>query len=135
MGAPTDPIADMLTCVRNALKARHPKVDVPNSRLKAEIARVLKDEGYIAAFKVIQEKGEPGKILRVYLKYAENHVSPVTGLRRISKPGRRVYRAARELKPVYGGMGISIVTTSQGIMTGKQARKKGVSGEVLCEVW
>lgn len=125
----------MLTSIRNALKARHPKVDLPASKVKAEIARVLKDEGYIAAFKVIQEKDAVGKVLRVYLKYAENNISPVTGLRRISKPGRRVYRRAKELKRVCGGMGISIITTSRGIMTGREARKKGVSGEILCEVW
>ncbi len=135
MGVSTDPIADMLTMIRNSLKARQPKVDMPSSKLKAEIARVLKEEGFIAAHKVIQEKDQPGKVLRVYLKYGENHVSPVTGLRRISKPGRRVYRRSRELKPVYGGMGISILTTSKGVMTGRAARKQGVSGEILCEVW
>ncbi len=135
MGAPTDPIADMLTCIRNAIKAQHPKVDMPASRVKSDVAGVLKDEGFIAAYKVIDEKERKGKTLRVYLKYAKNKQSPVTGLRRISKPGRRVYQQAKELKPIYGGLGISIVTTSQGIMTGRAARKKGVGGEVLCEVW
>ena len=135
MGAPTDPIADMLTCIRNAIKAQHPKVDMPASRVKADVARVLKDEGYVSAFKVIDEKDRTGKTLRVYLKYAANKQSPVTGLRRVSTPGRRVYRNARELKRVYGGLGISIVTTSSGIMTGRAARKKGIGGEILCEVW
>lgn len=135
MGVTTDPLSDMLTGIRNALKAHHPKVDMPASRVKSDVAGVLKDEGFIAAYKVIDEKERKGKTLRVYLKYAKNKQSPVTGLRRISKPGRRVYRPAKELKRVYGGLGISIVTTSQGIMTGRAARKKGIGGEVLCEVW
>lgn len=135
MGVTTDPLADMLTGIRNALKAQHPKVDLPASRVKAEVARVLKEEGFISAFKVIDEKARKGKTLRVYLKYAKSKQSPITGLKKVSKSGRRIYRGSKELKLVYGGLGISIVTTSQGIMTGRSARKKGIGGEVICEVW
>jgi len=133
MSVPTDPIADMLTAIRNALRARQAKVDVPASRLKSEIARVLKEEGFLAAYKNIEEGGK--KILRVYLKYGPNKQSVISGLKRISKPGRRVYRPKAELKPVMGGLGISIVTTPQGLMTGRQARRRGVGGEILCEIW
>lgn len=133
MGAPTDPIADMLTCIRNALQARHPKVDVPASKIKEEVARVLKEEGFVAAYKAIEENKR--KVLRVYLKYGPNKESVITGLKRISKPGRRVYRGRTELKAVYGGLGISIVTTPQGVMTSRQARRQSVGGEVICEVW
>jgi len=133
MGASTDPIADMLTSVRNALRARHPKVDIPASRIKGEIARVLKEEGFLAAFKVIEENKR--KVLRLYLKYGPNKQSVISGLRRVSKPGRRVYRARAEIKPVVGGLGINVVTTPQGIMSGRQARRQGVGGEILCEVW
>jgi len=133
MGASTDPIADMLTAVRNALQARHPKVDVPASRIKGEIARVLKEEGFLAAFKVIEENKR--KTLRLYLKYGAGKTSVISGLRRISKPGRRVYRGRTDIKPVVGGLGINILTTPQGIMSGRQARKQGVGGEILCEVW
>lgn len=133
MGAPTDPIADMLTSLRNAVRVRHPKVDVPASRIKAEIARVLKEEGFIAAYKVMDEKRR--KVLRLYLKYAPNKQSVITGVRRMSTPGRRRYLGNRELRPVLGGLGISILTTPKGIMTGRAARRSGVGGEVLCEVW
>ncbi|MFQ5925872.1 MAG: 30S ribosomal protein S8 [Terriglobia bacterium] len=133
MGAATDPIADMLTCLRNALRVRHPKVDVPASKLKAEIARVLKEEGFIAAYKVMEENKR--KILRLYLKYTPEKQSVITGVRRISTPGRRRYLGKSELRPVYGGLGISILTTPKGIMSGRAARRAGVGGEVLCEVW
>ncbi len=133
MGAATDPIADLLTSIRNALQARHPKVDVPASKMKAEIARVLKEEGFVAAYKVMEEKNR--KVLRVYLKYGPERESVITGLRRVSKPGRRSYAGRREIKAIYGGLGISILTTPQGVMTGRQARRQGVGGEVLCEVW
>nr|AKQ01678.1 30S ribosomal protein S8, small subunit ribosomal protein S8 [uncultured Acidobacteria bacterium Rifle_16ft_4_minimus_23617] len=133
MGAPTDPIADMLTAIRNALQVRHPKVDVPASRIKSEIARVLKEEGFVAAYKVIEENNK--KILRLYLKYGPQKQGVITGLRRLSTPGRRAYRRRKEIKAVYGGLGISILTTPQGIMTGRQARRQGVGGEILCEVW
>ena len=133
MGAPTDPIADMLTMIRNALRARHPKVDMPSSRIKVEIARVLKEEGFLSAYKVIEEKKR--KNLRLYLKYDGQKQSVITQLRRISRPGRRVYRGQAELKPVLADLGISIVSTPQGIMTGRAARRTGLGGEVLCEVW
>ena len=133
MGASTDPIADMLTSIRNALRARHPKVDVPASRVKGEIARVLKEEGFLAAYKVIEENNR--KVLRLYLKYGPNKQSVITGLRRVSKPGRRVYRGRTEIKLVVGGMGVNVMTTPQGIMSGRQARRQGVGGEILCEVW
>jgi len=133
MGAPTDPLADMLTCIRNALQARHAKVDVPASRLKAEVARILKEEGFLAAYKLIEENKR--KVLRLYLKYGPDKQSVISGLRRISTPGRRVYRGRREIKPVIGGLGISILTTPRGLKTGRSARKDGVGGEVICEVW
>lgn len=134
MGAPTDPIADMLTVIRNALGARQAKVDLPASKLKGEIARVLKEEGFVAAYKVIEENKKK-KMLRVYLKYGPNKQSVISGLRRVSRPGRRVYRQRAAIKPVVGGLGINILTTPRGIMTGRQARRQGVGGEVLCEVW
>ena len=133
MGVPTDPIADMLTCLRNAVRVRHPKMDVPASRIKTEIARVLKEEGFISAYKIIEENRR--KVLRLYLKYAPDKQSVITGLRRISTPGRRRYLRKSELRPVYGGLGISILTTPKGIMTGRAARRTGVGGEVLCDVW
>jgi len=133
MGASTDPIADMLTSVRNALRARHPKVDIPASRVKGEIARVLKEEGFLAAYKVMEENKR--KVLRLYLKYGPNKQSVISGLRRISKPGRRVYRGRTEIKPVVGGLGVNIITTPRGIMSGRQARRQSVGGEILCEVW
>ncbi|MEE8200268.1 MAG: 30S ribosomal protein S8 [Candidatus Acidoferrales bacterium] len=133
MGTSTDPIADMLTSIRNALRARHPKVDVPASRVKTELARVMKEEGFLAAYKVIEENKK--KSLRLYLKYGPEKQSVINGLRRISKPGRRVYRGKAEIRPVMGGMGISVLTTPKGILSGRQARRQGVGGEVVCEVW
>jgi len=133
MGVSTDPIADMLTSIRNALQARQAKVDVPTSKIKGEIARVLKEEGFVAAYKQMEEGGR--KVLRVYLKYGPNKESVISVIKRVSKPGRRVYRPKTEMKPVLGGLGISIVTTPQGIMTSRQARRQGVGGEVVCEVW
>ncbi len=133
MGAPTDPIADMLTCIRNAVHARHPKVDLPAAKLKIEVARVLKEEGYIAAFKVIEEKKK--KVLRLYLRYTPDKQSVISGLRRVSRPGRRRYVTKSAIRPVFGGLGISILSTSKGIMTGRVARRTGLGGEVLCEVW
>jgi len=128
----TDTIADMLTRIRNALRARHPKVDVPASRLKTEIARVLKEEGYILNYKVAEEG--PRKTIKIYLKYQENNQPVITRLARVSRPGCRVYVGREEIKPVLGGMGISILTTPKGVMTGRQARREGVGGEVLCQV-
>ena len=129
----SDPIADMLTRVRNALSARHPKVDVPASRLKAEIARILKEEGYIANYKPTEENGQ--KVLRVYLKYGPNNEAVIRDLQRVSRPGCRVYLGRDEIRRVQGGLGISIMTTPKGVMTGRQARREGVGGEILCEVW
>lgn len=129
----TDPIADFLTRIRNGARAGHPRVDVPSSRLKVAIAGILKEEGYIANFKVADDKGK--KILRVFLRYAQDRRSVITGLRRISKPGARRYVGKAGIRPVVGGMGISILSTPRGLMTGHTARKEGVGGELLCEVW
>ncbi len=128
----TDTIADMLTRIRNALRARHPKVDVPASRLKTEIVRVLKEEGYILNYKVAEEGAR--KTIKIYLKYQENNQPVITRLVRVSRPGCRVYVGREQIKPVLGGMGISILTTPKGVMTGRQARREGVGGEVLCQV-
>jgi small subunit ribosomal protein S8 len=129
----TDPIADMLTRVRNAGKAKFNSVDIPGSKIKIEMARVMKDEGYIRNYKFIKD-GKQG-ILRVYLKYADNQAHVIQELTRISKPSRRVYIGADEIKAVYNGMGISILSTSKGIMTDKQARKANVGGEVICNIF
>jgi small subunit ribosomal protein S8 len=131
--AVSDPIADMLTRIRNGAKARFNSVDVPGSKLKTEIARILKDEGFIKNYKFLKD-GKQG-ILRIYLKYGQGQSEVVYGLKRISKPGRRVYVKSDEIKPVYNGMGISILSTSRGIMTDKKARKENVGGEILCNVW
>jgi small subunit ribosomal protein S8 len=128
----TDPVADFLARIRNALIARHPKLDVPASKLKAEIARILKEEGYIANFKTVEEEGHT--MLRVYLKYGPNNEAAIARLRRISRPGCRVYVRRGEIPRVLGGLGISILTTPRGVMTGRQAKREGVGGEVLCEV-
>lgn len=127
----TDVIADMLTRIRNALRARQPKVDVPASRLKTEIARVLKEEGYILNYKVAEEGAR--KTIKIYLKY-HNGRPVITELKRVSRPGCRIYVGRDEIKPVLGGMGISILSTPKGVMTGKQARREGVGGELLCVV-
>ncbi len=132
MAAISDPIADMLTRIRNGLRARHPRVDMPSSKLRVEIARILKDEGYITNFKMTEEGKK--KVLRVFLRYTPEGASVITSLERVSKPGRRVYVGAREIPRVMGGMGINILTTPQGLMTGKAARKAGVGGEVLCQI-
>jgi len=129
----TDPVADFLTRIRNSIRARHQKLDVPASKLKAEIARILKDEGYIANFKATEENGQ--KILRVYLKYGTNNEAAIRDLQRVSRPGCRVYVGRDEIRRVQGGLGISILTTPKGVMTGRQARRENVGGEVLCEVW
>lgn len=129
----TDPIADMLTRIRNAIRTKHTKVDVPSSKLKIEIARVLKEEGYIASYKVSEEDGK--KNLRIYLKYGSGKQSAISGLRRVSRPGCRVYLGRQEIRPVWGGLGVNILTTPRGVMTGRGARRAGVGGEVLCEVW
>jgi small subunit ribosomal protein S8 len=130
----TDPISDLLTRIRNAAKARHARVDVPTSKLKVELARILKEEGYISTYKLIEEN-KTRKTLRLFLKYTPDKRSVITDLRRISKPGSRRYLGASAIRPVVGGMGISILTTPKGVMTGRSARKARLGGEVLCEVW
>jgi small subunit ribosomal protein S8 len=129
----TDPVADFLTRIRNSIRARHQKLDVPASKLKAEIARILKDEGYIANYKATEENGQ--KVIRVYLKYGTNNEAAIRDLQRVSRPGCRVYVGRDEIRRVQGGLGISIMTTPKGVMTGRQARRDGVGGEILCEVW
>ena len=137
----TDPIADMLTRLRNAVSAKHTRVDMPASRLKAEIARILQDEGYIQGFKLLEE-GAPGmksqgpeKMLRMFLKYGPHGERLITGIERISRPGRRVYFGRDDVPEVLAGLGTSILTTSRGVMTGRAAVKAGVGGEVLCNIW
>ena len=129
----TDPIADMLTRIRNAIRSRHQRVGIPSSRLKAEIAKTLKEEGYLSSYRVVEEKRK--KTLRIGLRYAAGQEPAISHLGRISRPGRRVYVSNSEIRPVLGGLGHSILTTPQGVMTGKRARKAGVGGEVLFEVW
>ncbi|ACM60825.1 small subunit ribosomal protein S8 [Caldicellulosiruptor bescii] len=128
-----DPIADMLTRIRNANNARHEIVDIPASKMKKAIAQILLEEGFIKDYEIIDD-GKNG-IIRIRLKYGPNKERAITGLKRISKPGRRVYAGKDELPRVLGGLGIAIISTSKGIMTDKKARKEGVGGEVLCYVW
>ena len=129
----TDPVAHFLAGRSNAISARHQKVDVPLSKLKVEMARILKEEGYIANYKATDEEGR--KLLRVYLKYDGSNSSPISQLKRVSRPGCRVYVGHGEIPRVLGGLGINILTTPKGVMTGRQARKEGVGGEVLCEIY
>jgi small subunit ribosomal protein S8 len=130
----TDPLADLLTRVRNANKAKHEKVDVPASNLKGNVIRILKDEGYIKNFKLIKD-GKQG-ILRIYLKFeGETKKQVISGLRTLSKPGRRRYVGADEIPSVLRGLGLTILSTSKGVMTDKEARKQKVGGELLCSVW
>ena len=129
----TDPIADFLTRIRNGSRARHSRVDMPSSKLKIEIARILKDEGYVTNYKVVEEKGK--KTLRVFLRYTPERHSVITDLKRVSRPGSRRYVGKFGIRQVVGGMGIAIVSTPRGLMTGQAARKEGVGGELLCEVW
>jgi small subunit ribosomal protein S8 len=130
----TDPIADMLTRIRNGARAKHPRVDMPSSKLKVEVARILKDEGYLTNFKVVEET-KTKKTLRVFLRYTPERRSVITDLRRVSRPGSRRYVGKTDIRAVVGGLGISIVSTPRGVMTGQSARKEGVGGELLCEVW
>ncbi|MGH9682251.1 MAG: 30S ribosomal protein S8 [Candidatus Acidiferrales bacterium] len=130
----TDPIADLLTRIRNASRAKHPRVDLPSSKLKVEVARILKDEGYVANYKVVEEqKGK--KTLRVFLRYTPDRRSVITDLKRVSRPGSRRYVGKTDIRQVVGGMGICIISTPRGLMTGQAARKHGVGGELMCEVW
>jgi len=129
----TDPIADMLTRIRNAVRARHPRVDLPSSKMKIELARILKEEGYVSTYKVVEENKR--KVLRVFFRYTSDKRSVITNLKRISRPGCRRYVGKDGIRPVVGGMGVAILSTPRGIMTGQTARKEGVGGEFLCEVW
>jgi small subunit ribosomal protein S8 len=129
----TDPVADMLTRIRNAAKARFNSVDIPGSKMKIDIARILKDEGYIRNYKFIKD-GKQG-ILRVYLKYGSGQESVIFGLSRISRPSRRVYVKGKDIKPVFNGLGTAILSTSKGVMTDRKARAENIGGEVLCNIW
>ena len=136
----TDPISDMLARIRNAVTAKHSRVDIPASKLKVEIARILQDEGYIQGFSLVEEPSQkpgrqPRQVVRLFLKYGPRGERVISGIERISRPGRRVYLVVQEVPPVLGGLGTSILTTSRGVMTGRAARKAGVGGEVLCNVW
>jgi small subunit ribosomal protein S8 len=132
----TDPIADFLTRIRNGIQAAHETVEIPSSRLKAECARILREQGYIASYEVEAPNAEhAGEILRVQLKYTSDRRSAISGLRRASRPGRRVYASADRIPKVQGGLGTAIMSTSSGVMTGHQARQSGVGGEVVAEVW
>ena len=129
----TDPIADMLTRIRNASMVYHESVDVPASNLKKELARILKQEGFIRDYRIIDD-GKQG-VVRLYLKYGPNKQRVIAGLKRISKPGRRVYARRDQIPRVLGGLGIAVLSTSKGVMTDKEARRQGVGGEVICYVW
>lgn len=129
----TDPIGDMLIRIKNALRARHKSVIVPSSKIKLEIARILKEEGYIEDYKYIKEDPQPK--IEIILKYDENKSPVIAGVKRVSKPGRRIYKGYRDLPKVLDGFGIAIISTSQGIMTDHEARKRKIGGEVLCEIW
>ena len=135
----TDPIADMLSRIRNATAVRRKRVDVPASRRKTEIARILQSEGYIDSFKMVEvvvERGQMARpMIRIYLKYGSQGEKVISGIERVSRPGRRVYFGRDAVPPVLAGLGTSILTTSRGIMTGRDAVKEGVGGEVLCNVW
>ncbi len=128
----TDPIADMLTRIRNAIRIKAEKVDMPLSKMRLEIAKILKEEGFIKAYKVLKDRKQG--ILRIILKYVDNE-SVISGLKRISKPGRRVYVGRKEIPKVMGGLGVAIISTSRGVLTDKACRIEGVGGEVLCYVW
>jgi small subunit ribosomal protein S8 len=129
----SDPVADYLSRIRNAISAKHDKVDIPSSKVKLEMTRILKEEGYIQNYKFQEEEKRQGTI-RVFLKYSEGN-PVITGLKQVSKPGRRIYAHKDKVPKVVGGLGICIVSTSRGIMTGDQSQKTGVGGEVLCQVW
>jgi small subunit ribosomal protein S8 len=129
----SDPIADMLTRIRNAIMARHDFVLVPASRMKLSIARILKGEGFISDYEVL--RGKPHRVIKIYLKYDENNQSILSGLERVSKPGLRMYVQRKEIPRIFGGLGIAIMSTPKGVMTGQQAWRQGVGGELLCYVW
>jgi small subunit ribosomal protein S8 len=129
----SDPIADMLTRVRNALRARHQKVDVPASKLKMEIARILKEEGYVVNYKLVEEG--VARSIRIYLKYTPTNEPAIAAIQRVSRPGCRVYVGSEDIPRVLGGLGVNILTTPRGVMTGRNAKKEGIGGELLCQVW
>lgn len=129
----TDPIADMLTRIRNANLAKQEKVDIPSSNLKLELARVLKEEGYIKNFKLLKDRKQG--IVRVYMKYSSEEMRVITGLKRVSSPGNRVYVGADEIPRVMGGLGVAIISTSRGMMVDRESRKKNIGGEVICYIW
>jgi small subunit ribosomal protein S8 len=129
----SDPIADMLTRIRNAGKAKLNSVDIPGSKLKIELAKVLKNEGYIKNYKFLKDNKQG--VLRVYLKYGQGNASAIFGMERVSRPGRRQYVKSTDLKPVYNGMGLAVLSTSKGVMTDKRAVKEKLGGEVLCKLW
>jgi small subunit ribosomal protein S8 len=129
----TDPVADMISRIRNGVRAKLPRVDIPSSKLKVEIARILKDEGYIANFKVVEDQKQG--VLRVFLKYGPGMERVITDVQRVSRPGCRIYCGKGQIPRVYGGLGINILSTSRGVMTGKTAAREGVGGEIICNVW
>ncbi|OFV84951.1 MAG: 30S ribosomal protein S8 [Acidobacteria bacterium RBG_16_64_8] len=129
----TDPLADFLTRIRNAHLAKHDRVDVPASRLKLEICRILKEEGFIRNFRMVE--GKPERVLRVFLRYGEDGSPAITHLARVSRPGRRVYMGADQIRPVLNGMGLGIISTNQGVVADRSARERRLGGEILCEVW
>jgi small subunit ribosomal protein S8 len=129
----TDPIADMITRIRNGVRARLPKIDVPASKLKVEIARILKDEGYVANFKSVEDDKQG--MIRIFLKYGPGMEQVITDLQRVSRPGCRIYCGKDQIPRVYGGLGINILSTSRGVMTGRAAAREGVGGEILCNIW
>ncbi|HEX8171207.1 MAG TPA: 30S ribosomal protein S8 [Thermoanaerobaculia bacterium] len=131
----TDPIADMLTRIRNGITSHHERVEMPSSKLKVEVARILKSEGFISNYKVVEEDGKPQATLRVYLKYSDDGEPVIHGIERVSRPGRRVYRGKEDIPKVLGGLGLAIVSTSKGVLSGAEAARTGVGGEVLCQVW
>ncbi len=132
----TDPIADFLTRIRNGIQAAHETVDIPASRLKVEMARILRDQGYIDAYDVeAPTPDHPGEIVRIKLKYTDDRRPAISGLRRVSRPGQRRYVPAARIPKVQGGMGTTIISTSHGVLTGHEARKQGIGGEIVAEVW
>ena len=136
----TDPISDMITRIRNAVTAKHTRVDMPASKLKAEIARILQDEGYVQGFRLMDVPSEKAgrqarQVIRIFLKYGPHGERVISGIERISRPGRRVYFGRADVPRVLGGLGTSILTTSRGVMSGREAARAGVGGEVLCNVW
>jgi small subunit ribosomal protein S8 len=131
----TDPIADMLTRIRNANVAMHDDVSMPSSKLKEALAQVLQTEGYISGFRVAEREGKPGKMLTIDMKYSPDRQRVISGVRRVSTPGLRVYTKADGIPRVLGGLGVAIVSTSKGLMTDREARKRRMGGEVLCYVW